>query len=112
LIVRVLRFRVSRHRIAQFNAIMRRQLALLREQGGLDYVRAARRIQPDGGAEAILFEEWRDAASLYAWVGPDLAEPRLVPGAREQVDDLTVTHYELLADASDEPLEAVDVSRG
>jgi phosphoglycolate phosphatase-like HAD superfamily hydrolase len=71
---------------------------LLREQPGLVYVRLARRLQPDGGEEAVLFEEWQDAASLYAWVGPNLAEPRLIPGVRELVEEIHVAHYEVLAE--------------
>lgn len=97
-IVRVLRAQVRPGRVAAFNVVFRRQVALLREQPGLLYVQLARRLEPDGGQEAVLFEEWADAASLYAWVGPDLAAPRLVPGARELIDDLTVSHFEVLAD--------------
>jgi hypothetical protein len=66
------------------------------------YVNLARRLLPDGGEEAVLFEEWKDAASLYAWVGPNLLEPRLVPGARELIDDIVVAHYEALADTDEE----------
>lgn len=112
MIIRVLRFRVGRPRVAQFNAVMRRQLALLREQPGLAYVRVARRITPEGGEEAVLFEEWRDADSLYAWVGPHLGESRLVPGARELVDDLAVTHYELLPEDPDDDDVVAQPSRG
>jgi len=85
-------------RVGAFNAVFRRQLALLREQDGLLYAKLARRLQPDGGEEAVLFEEWQDAASLYAWVGPNLTEPRLVPGVRELVDEVHVAHYEALAE--------------
>ena len=42
-----------------------------------------------------------DAASLYAWVGPNLAEPRLVAGIRELVDEIHVAHYEALAEETD-----------
>jgi Antibiotic biosynthesis monooxygenase len=97
-IVRVLRARVRAGRVAPFNALFRRQLALLREQEGLLYVKLARRLQRDGGEEAVLFEEWQDAASLYAWVGPNLTEPRLVPGVRELVDEIHVAHYEALSE--------------
>jgi hypothetical protein len=68
----------------------------LREQPGLVYVKLARRLQPDGSEDAVLFEEWRDAASLYAWVGPNLAEPRLIAGSAELIDELVVAHYEAL----------------
>jgi antibiotic biosynthesis monooxygenase (ABM) superfamily enzyme len=97
-IVRVLRAKVRADRVGAFNAVARRQVALLREQPGLTYVNLARRLKPDGGQEAILFEEWQDAESLYAWVGPVLTEPRLVPGARQLMDELVVAHYECLVD--------------
>ena len=98
MIVRVLRARVSGARVSAFNAVFRRQVAALREQPGLLYVKLARRLLPDGGEEAVLFEEWQDASSLYAWVGPNLTEPRLVPGARELIEELVVAHYEALSD--------------
>jgi heme-degrading monooxygenase HmoA len=97
-IVRVLRANVRAGRVAPFNALFRRQLALLREQRGLAYVKLARRLQADGSEEAVLFEEWEDAVSLYAWVGPNLAEPRLLPGVRELVDEIHVAHYEVLSE--------------
>lgn len=96
MIVRVLRARVRAGKVSAFNAVFRRQVELLREQPGLVYVKLARRLGPDGGQDAVLFEEWQDAASLYAWVGPNLAEPRLVPGSAELIDDLIVAHYEAL----------------
>ncbi len=96
MIVRVLSAKVRAGRVAAFNVLFRRQVSLLRAQPGLAYIRLARRLQPDGGQEAVLFEEWRDIASLYAWVGPNLTEPRLVPGARELIDELVVSHYEPL----------------
>ena len=83
-------------RVAAFNALFRQQVPLLREQPGLVYVKLARRLNADGGEEAVLFEEWQDADSLYAWVGPNLAEPRLIPGVRELVDEIHVAHYEAL----------------
>jgi len=102
MIVRVLRARVSPTKVGAFNAVFRRQVALLREQPGLLYVKLARRLQADGGEEAVLFEEWQDAASLYAWVGPNLLEPRLVPGARELMQDIVVARYEALAEVDEE----------
>ncbi len=96
MIVRVLRARVRAGRVGAFNALFRRQVDLLREQDGLRYVKLARRLQPDGSEEAVLFEEWQDAASLYAWVGPNLSEPRLIPGVRELVEEIHVAHYEAL----------------
>jgi quinol monooxygenase YgiN len=95
-IVRVLRARIRPGKVGAFNAIFRQQVPLLREQPGLVYVKLARRLQPDGGEDVVLFEEWQDAATLYAWVGPNLMEPRLVPGAKELIDELVVAHYEAL----------------
>jgi hypothetical protein len=94
-----------------FNAIFRRQVTLLREQPGLVYVKLARRLLPDGGQEAVLFEEWQDASSLYAWVGPNLGEPRLVPGARELIEEIVVAHYEALAEDDQESF-AIPPTRG
>ena len=82
MIVRVLRARIRPGKVGAFNAIFRQQVPLLKEQPGLVYVKLARRLQADGGEDVVLFEEWQDAASLYAWVGPNLMEPRLVPGAQ------------------------------
>jgi hypothetical protein len=95
-IVRVLRAKVRAGKVGAFNAIFRQQVTELRGQPGLVYVKLARRLAGDGSEDVVLFEEWRDAASLYAWVGPNLAEPRLVPGARELMDELIVAHYEAL----------------
>lgn len=97
-IVRVVRAQVRAGRVGAFNVVFRKQVALLRQQPGLLYVKLARRLEPSGGQEAVLFEEWADAASLYAWVGPDLAAPRLVPGASELIDELSVSHFEILSD--------------
>jgi hypothetical protein len=84
---------------------------LLKEQPGLVYVKLARRLQPDGGEDVVLFEEWQDAASLYAWVGPNLMEPRLVPGAKELIDDLVVAHYEALDKDTDPAAPDLDIAR-
>src|SRR5262245_37143330 len=100
-IVRVLRARVRAGRIGAFTSVFRHQVELLRDQPGLSHVRLARRLQPDGSQEALLVEEWADPDSLYTWVGPDLTEPRLVPGARELIDELVVAHYEALEEALD-----------
>ena len=96
MIVRVLRARIRPGKVGAFNVIFRQQVPLLKDQPGLVYVKLARRLQPDGGEDVVLFEEWQDAASLYAWVGPNLMEPRLVPGAKELIDELVVAHYEAL----------------
>lgn len=98
MIVRVLRARIRPSKIAAFDAVFRSQVALIREQPGIKYVKFARRIQPDGTEEAVLFEEWEDANSLYAWVGPNLTEPRFVPGARALIEDVEVAHFEALDD--------------
>jgi hypothetical protein len=112
-IVRVLRARISATKVGAFNAVFRRQVSLMRQQPGLTYVKFARRLQPDGGEEAILFEEWQDAASLYDWVGPNLLEPRLVPGARELTDEIVVAHYEALAEDDQESVrDAAEHGRG
>lgn len=101
-IVRVLRATVAARNVAAFDSRFRGQVDLLREQPGLVYVKLARRLRKDGSEEVVLFEDWRDPASLYAWVGPNLDEPRLVPGTRELIDSIEVAHYEALdVDVSD-----------
>jgi heme-degrading monooxygenase HmoA len=95
-IVRVVRAKVRAGRVGLFNVAMRRQLDLMREQPGLVYVKLARRLDADGGEEVLLFEEWQDADSVYGWAGGDLSKARLLPAARESVDEVTVTHYEAL----------------
>jgi hypothetical protein len=96
LIVRVLRASVKPGRVGHFNALMRQQLPILKDHSGLVYVKLARRLEPDGGEEVILFEEWRDATSLYGWAGDDISRPRLLPGSEDLLLDLSVTHYESL----------------
>lgn len=88
--------RIRPGKVGAFNARFRNQVTLLQEQPGLLYVKLARRLQPDGSEDVVLFEEWQDAASLYAWVGPDLATPRLIEGSAELIDELVVAHYEAL----------------
>ena len=95
-IVRVLQARVAATNVASFNLLMRRQVELLRGEPGLEYVKLARRLQPDGGEEVLLFEEWLSTADVYRWAGPNLGEPRLVPGALELIDSVVVSHYEAL----------------
>jgi quinol monooxygenase YgiN len=95
-IVRVLTARVPPGRVGQFNNAMRQLLDEMRAQSGLVYVKLARRLQADGGEEVVLFEEWRDPDSVYAWAGRDLSRPRLVPGAREAAESIAVMHYEAL----------------
>jgi len=96
LIVRVLRANVKPGRVGHFNSLMRQQLPILKEHSGLVYVKLARRLQPDGGEEVILFEEWRDATALYGWAGDDISRPRLLPGSEDLLLELSVTHYESL----------------
>jgi quinol monooxygenase YgiN len=95
MIVRVVTATVSTERAGTFNALMRTQLPILKEHPGLVYVKLARRIEGDV-EEVLLYEEWRDTASLYGWTGTEIMRPRLVPGAEELVTDLRVTHYEAL----------------
>jgi heme-degrading monooxygenase HmoA len=95
-IVRVLTARVKPGRVSHFNALIRQQLPILREQPGLVYVKLARRLEPDGGEEVVLFEEWRDPDSLYGWAGSDISKPHLLPGAEDSLLELSVTHYESL----------------
>jgi hypothetical protein len=95
MIVRLLMATVKADRAGPFNALMRSQLPILRQYPGLVYVKLARRITGDV-EEVLLYEEWRDTASLYGWAGPELSRPRLVPGAEDLVTDVSVVHYEAL----------------
>jgi hypothetical protein len=95
MIVRLVLATVKAERAGSFNALMRSQLPLLRQHPGLVYVKLARRITGDV-EEVLLYEEWRDTASLYGWAGPEVSRPRLLPGAEELVDVLSVVHYEAL----------------
>jgi hypothetical protein len=95
MIIRVLTATVAdRHRHA-LHELMRQQLPLLREHEGLVYVKLARRLV-GREEEVMLFEEWRDPASMYAWTGPNIERPRLLPGAEDLITDLRITHYEAL----------------
>lgn len=95
MILRVLTATVKQEQAGTFNALMRQQLPILRDHKGLVWVKLARRILGPT-EEVILVEEWKDAASLYGWTGPELTRPRLLPGAEELVDDLHISHYEAL----------------
>jgi hypothetical protein len=95
MIVRVLTASVRSDRAAALNAKLRQQLPTLREQPGLVYVKLARQVGLTH-EEVLLVEEWRDTASLYAWTGPTITNPRLFPGTEDLVDDLKVMHYEAL----------------
>jgi quinol monooxygenase YgiN len=95
MIVRVLTARVTMERAGRLNALLRTQVPLLREQEGLVYVKLARRLEGTH-EEVVLFEEWRDPEAMYAWTGPAIEKPRLVPGAEELIEDLRITHFEAL----------------
>jgi hypothetical protein len=96
LIVRVVTARVKPGRASHFNALIRQQLPTMHAQPGLVYVKLARRLDADGSEEVVLFEEWRDPPSVYAWAGPDISKPRLPIGSEDELLDLRVTHYEAL----------------
>jgi len=108
MIVRVVTARVAQHNAGRFEELLRQQLPKMREHEGLLYVKLAR--QANGAfEEVLLFEEWRDATSLYGWAGIELSRPRLMPGAELLAEDVRVTHYEAL-DVDPDSLTAV-VSR-
>jgi hypothetical protein len=95
MIVRVLVADVTVRKSAELHELMRRQLPILRGYDGLVYVKLARRLEGDL-EQVILIEEWRDAEAMYAWTGPDLTIPRLLPGSSDLISKLTITHYEAL----------------
>lgn len=95
MIVRILTARVPQRHAAAFEAVLRAQLPLMREHEGLVYLKLARQAHRDYD-DVLLFEEWRDAASLYAWAGPHVHKPRLLPGAEGLAEAVEVTHYEAL----------------
>ena len=94
-IVRVLTATVSTQNSGRVHDLMREQLPLLHAHDGLVYVKLARRLVGNL-EEVILFEEWRDVASMYAWAGPHIERPRLLPGTEDLIEDLQITHYEAL----------------
>jgi hypothetical protein len=75
---------------------MRRRQAELRDQPGVVYTKLARRLEPDGGEEVILIEEWRVPGALYAWAGSDISDPRIGDESGDSVLDVSVTTYESL----------------
>lgn len=95
MIVRLVTATVRTDRAGSFNALMRAQLPILREQPGLVYVKLARRITGDV-EEVLLYEEWQNTAALYGWTGAEVMRPKLIPGAEELVTDVSVVHYEAL----------------
>ena len=106
MIVRVLTARVLPGHAARFNDLLRGQLAELREQPGLVYVKLARRFDDTGLQEVVLFEEWRTPSDLWQWTRGRLGQARLLPGTEALIDNLTITHYEAL-DLDPEELEKV-----
>lgn len=95
MIVRVLTATVSTEASGRVHELMREQLPLLHAQDGLIYVKLARRLIGNV-EEIILFEEWRDVSAMYAWTGPNIERPRLLPGAEDLITDLRITHFEAL----------------
>jgi heme-degrading monooxygenase HmoA len=95
MIVRLVTATVKAERAGAFNELMRQQLPTLRQSKGLVYAKLARRMHGDL-EEVVLYEEWRDTASLYEWTGPELTRPRLVPGAEELAECVGIVHYEAL----------------
>jgi hypothetical protein len=95
MIVRVLTATVSDRASPRLHELMRQQLPILREYEGLVYVKLARRLV-GREEEVMLFEEWRDATAMYAWTGPNIDRPRLLPGAEDLISELHITHYEAL----------------
>ena len=102
-IVRVLTATVPDEYSVRLHELMRQQLPILRAYDGLIYVKLARRLM-GRHEEVVLIEEWRDPAALYAWTGPNLERPRLLPGAESLITDLRITHFEAL---DIEPLDAL-----
>ena len=95
MIVRVLTATVSDRASPRLHELMRQQLPILREYDGLVYVKLARRLI-GREEEVVLIEEWRDTAALYAWTGPNLDLPRLLPGTEDLITELRIAHYEAL----------------
>lgn len=95
MIVRVLTATVSTEASGRVHELMREQLPLLHAQDGLIYVKLARRLIGNV-EEIILFEEWRDVSAMYAWTGPNIERPRLLPGTENLITDLKITHFEAL----------------
>ena len=103
MILRVLTAHVQKRDMGAFNELLRAQVAELRTQPGLLYVKLARRLESDGSEEVLLVEEWRTPADLFEWTGGHLNQPRLLPGTEALVASLVITHYEAL-DISPEDL--------
>jgi len=95
MIVRILTARVPNRHAADFERVLRAQLPVMREHEGLVYVKLARQSHRTYD-DVLLFEEWRDAQSLYAWAGANIAKPRLLPGAEGLAESVMVTHFEAL----------------
>lgn len=96
MLVRCLTAHVAPGQVGRFNDLLRRSLPVLRSQPGLVYVKLARRLDHDGGEEVILFQEWRDVESLYAWVGRDIDRPHVFGSDQVDYAEVRITHYESL----------------
>jgi quinol monooxygenase YgiN len=96
MVIRVIRGRVKQGREGEFNALMRDdRLPEMRRQKGFVYAKFGRQIRPDG--ESFFFvSEWRDVASLYDWIGPDLTAPVTIRGAEHLVEEYVVELYEAM----------------
>jgi heme-degrading monooxygenase HmoA len=105
MIVRIVSIRMKPGHEGLFHSSLRSELEILREQPGLIYDKAARRLLEDGGEEVVLMEEWATSADLHAWAGPDLLRPRLLPDVEQRLADVTeavsVTHFEAIDLAPD-----------
>jgi hypothetical protein len=87
---------VPARQVGRFNDLVRRSLPILRSQPGLVYVKLARRLDDDGSEEVILFQEWRDVESLYAWIGRDIHRPHVFGSDPVDYAEVRVTHFESL----------------
>ena len=96
MLIRCLTARVAPGQVGRFNDLLRNSLPALRSQPGLVYVKLARRLEPDGSEEVILFQEWRDVESLYAWVGQEIDRPHAFGSDRADYAEVRITHYESL----------------
>ena len=111
MIVRVLTARVPAKNAGAFEQLLRDQLPKMREHEGLVYVKLARQVKLEY-EDVLLFEEWRDAKSLYEWAGPRLLAPRLFAGAENLLERVEVTHYEALDIDPEELIELASSGAG
>jgi quinol monooxygenase YgiN len=95
MIVRVVHARVTRGHEQQFHQLLLEQAPVMRAHDGLRYLKMARQVTRDG-ERIMMVEEWADAPSLYAWAGADLTRARLMPGAYDLLEEVSVEHYEAI----------------